>query len=115
MMFIPWFDVEHIAGDTSWIAALSVSIINDDHTRDTREIYAGGQVVKTKVSAADIFERMGAAIEGARNAELEALAAQAGTEVPERDTESTIVTDEAGIIHGKLLDGRSYTVEGTRS
>jgi DNA integrity scanning protein DisA with diadenylate cyclase activity len=115
MMFIPWFDVEHIAGDTSWIAALSVTIVNDDHERNVREIYSGGQVVKTKVSAAEIFERMGAAIEGARNAELEAMA-QAGTEIPERNPEggSTIVTDEAGITHGTLLDGRPFTIEGTR-
>lgn len=83
-MFIPWFDVENAVEDITWIAALSVTVVNDDRRKDLREIVAGSQVIKTRLPAADIFERMGSAIEGARNAELALV--QEDPPIPERDS-----------------------------
>jgi hypothetical protein len=73
MMFIPWFEIRNIAGDTTHIAALAVTVINDDG--GYREIVVQGREkpINTLSSVDQIFERMGDAIEGARNAELEAL------------------------------------------
>lgn len=82
-MFIPWFDVENAVGDITWIAALSVTVINDDRRKDLREIVAGSQVIKTRLPAAEIFERMGSAIEGARDAEIKAAQ---GPTFPEWDS-----------------------------
>jgi hypothetical protein len=90
MMFMPWFDVENANGDTTWIAALAPVVVNDDGSM--REIVVGSQIIKTRLSAHEVFNRMGRAIEGAHNAELEALmptavsAAADADEVPERDT-----------------------------
>ena len=51
MMFIPWFDVENVHGDITWIAALSVTVVNDDREQDLREIVVHGfdKPIKTKL------------------------------------------------------------------
>jgi hypothetical protein len=76
MYFIPWFQVPHVNGDTTHIAALAPIIINEDTKGRVTEIYAGNAnvIIKTKLDAAEVFQRMSEAIEGARNAELEFFA-----------------------------------------
>lgn len=115
MMFFPVFDVETVAGDTAWIRADLVAIVNDEPD-GVREIYVTGvpAVVKTKVSAHDVWERVGAAIEGARNAELDLLAQGEGSPVSERDTsddQPSHFTREGDTISGSLLDGRPFTID----
>ena len=72
-MFIPWFEVMTVGGDTAYFAALAVQLVNYDHNSGYTEIVCGGKTVKTKLSPEQVFERMGEAIEGARNAELESI------------------------------------------
>lgn len=90
MNYFPWFDVETIQGDTAHLAALSVVVINDE-PNGNREIYLAGvdAVVKTKLPAHEIFERMSEAIGAAREAELEAAEEAWRKEhaLPERDPE----------------------------
>jgi hypothetical protein len=101
-MFIPWFDVEHVNGDTSWLSALSVTTVNDDHKKDEREIYTTNSnvVIKTKVSAHEIFERMGAAIKGAYDAEMEVSYPQrfiqGETAAKEPEAKDTLADDRIG-------------------
>jgi hypothetical protein len=98
MMFIPWFQVDNASdGGTTHVAALAVTVVHDDE-RGLREIVVQGREkpIPTRLSVDEIFDRMGDAIEGARNAEMEALyplqtldasAPQAeGHAVPERDS-----------------------------
>lgn len=76
MMFIPWFEVTTVGGDTAYFAALAVQLVNFDPNSGYTEIVAAGKTIKTRLSPDEVFERMGAAIEGAQHAELEAIRAE---------------------------------------
>jgi hypothetical protein len=93
MMFIPWFEVPNIRdGGTTYIAALAVQLVHDDGA--LREIVVSGRdkPIQTSISADEVFERMGDAIEGAQNAELEAIRA----EIPAPETATVSQRDTSG-------------------
>ena len=114
MIFFPIIDVETVAGDTAWVRADLVGIVNDEPS-GVREIYVSGiaAVIKTKVSAEEVWDRISRSITGARNAELDFLAPTQGLEVSERDTtsDSSAFTREGDTISGSLLDGRPFSID----
>lgn len=92
MMFIPWFEVSTVNGDTAYFAALAVQLVNYDSASGYTEIVAAGKTVKTKLSVDEVFQRMGESIEGARNAELEEIRA----EIPAPETATVSQRDTSG-------------------
>lgn len=97
MMFIPWFEVTTVGGDTAYFAALAVQIVNYDPNSGHTEIVAAGKTVKTKLSPDDVFQRMGEAIEGARDAEMELLAKVEAPTLPARYTPDPDAIDRGTI------------------